>query len=192
MRAFGQVDLTTVSLPEELVFVATRRGGWTDYFTIPLLAGLVVWLWIARKELMSLLAAFIGGFSLLASWSRGPETRLKITSTFLLADGNLDRMMTNEIRIPASEVKWINWASGGEDGLDGLHVGRGWTSVCVLPSITEQQARTIRSAIEKKFPEISIDDPNPASFLFGNGSGITELGISRPNPVEPESDKQSR
>lgn len=192
MRAFGQVEITSVALPNEVLFVAKRRGGWTDYFVIPLLGVIVVWLWVANKELMSLLAAFIGGFSLLTSWSRGPETRLKITRDLLLADGNLDRMMTDEIRIPTSEVKWINWSSGGEHGLEGLHVGRGFTSVCVLPGITEQQAQTIRSAIEREFPEISIDDSSPVSFLFGNDSGITELGVSRPEPVEPGSDKQPR
>jgi len=167
MRAFGQVEVTTVTLPNEVLFVATRRGGWTDYFAIPLLVAIVVWLWIDHKELMSVIFAAVGGYGLLSSWAKGPETRLTITNEFLLADGNLNRMMTDEIRLPIAEVKWIKWDSGGQHGMSGLHVGRGLTRTCVFPGVSKKQCASIREEIGKQFPDLVKRDGAEFS-LTGN------------------------
>jgi hypothetical protein len=113
------------------------------------------------------------------NWVQDPSTRLRVTPNQIIADGNLHETFDSEIKILTTEVKSIDYAVGGEHEPSGLYVRRGWSSTCVLPGISREQAVSIRDAIARKFPEIGEIDRSPASLLHGDSSGVTTLGLGK-------------
>jgi hypothetical protein len=122
----------------------------------------------------------------IANWLQGKQASLRITADKLIARGNLARIFTTEIVIAANEVSSLKWDSGGEDGTPGLYAKREWGSTLLLPYIDEAQAATIRDVTARRFPEIQIGDDHVASFLYGNESGITTLGLNQSQDKTPQ------
>jgi hypothetical protein len=186
MRAFAQVEVTTIELPEALLFRVQREGTW-----IFGLAGMAVTIFLAslgwsRLPLVFFAFGLVGLASVVVNWMRGGKAELRVTASELVATGNLESMFATEIRVPASDVTSLEWNSEGESGPGGLCVKRGWTVICVLPGLDEDQANGIAEAILKRFPAIGGIDRSPASFLFGSDGGLITLGLSGPEDESSE------
>ncbi len=181
MRIFGQTEIQTFDSDSELTFIATRQRGWADYSIVPFCIGISVVVWAQGSQVFALLCFVFGGAALISKWVQGPSRRLSVTPHQIIADGNLQKTFGSEIKIPATEVKSIDYAVGSKNEPSGLYVRHGWSRSCVLPGISREQAVSIRDAIERKFPEIGEIDRSPASLLHGDSSGVTTLGLSESN-----------
>ena len=108
MRLFGRVELTTVELPNALEFSISRESGlveWTGGMVIGLLG-----LWMFWKvntpfsRLIVVVVCVAAAASAIASWVQGGSTKLRVTADELFAEGNLNKLFSTEVRIPASEI----------------------------------------------------------------------------------------
>lgn len=184
MGLFTKIDIRTYDSEDELIFIANRQRNWTDWIGVPLLIVVTAIAWKQGNVIFALLCIVIGGIALIANWMHGPATRLQVAPNQIYTTGNLQRIFTTEIRISTSKITSIDFSSGGENEPSGLYVWQGWSSTCILPDISREQAESIRNAIANKFPEIKVNNQGPASLLHSDSSGITTLGLS---PAHPES-----
>ena len=188
MRALNHAELTTVDLHSELRFTVVRYTGWLDMIALPLLLGLLLDLswthpasWphlLAQKSTWPLLLAAPACLALLVGWMQGRSTELRVTSSELVATGNIGRLFSTEATVPASGVKSIAYKPGGHGRQGGLYVKRGWRSVCLLPGVNPHQAGAVARTILRRFPQIGTEDRDPDSLLFGKDSDLTALGLS--------------
>jgi hypothetical protein len=190
MRALSHAELTTIDLHSELRFSVDRHVGWLDLIAGPvILFVLLDFAWIhpsswahalIQKSAWPLVFSLPGFLALAVGWMRGRSTELRVTSSELVATGNVGRLFSSEVRVPASEVKSIGFKAGGHGRQGGLYVKRGWRSICLLPGLNPKQAGAVGRTIFRRFPEIGPEDHNPDSLLFGIESDFTALGLSSP------------
>jgi hypothetical protein len=172
MRVFGHVEITTVDLPDELQFRMVREYGvFNVIFQAALTIYVLWWVWKWQADsvmgLVPSLFAVIIILGLLANWFHGRTTTLRVTSRELVATGNLNRMLTTEVRVAAYEMEAIGYHMGGEDEPSGLCTKRGWKHTCLLPGVSRKQARMITDAISLKFPQTYYVDHGLLSDLLG-------------------------
>jgi len=188
MRATQHAELTTVDLHSELRFSVIRHTGWLEPIIAPVLLALLLDLiWIhpaswphlfAQKSTWPLLFSSPALLAILVGWMQGRSTELHVTSSELVATGNIGRLFSTEVRVPASDVKSIAYKAGGHGSQGGLYLKRGWRSVCLLPGLNPQQAGAVARTIFRRFPAIGTEDRDPNSLLFGKDSDLTALGLS--------------
>lgn len=179
MGIVGKTEITTVELPNALEFSITREDGLFEQIVAPCLAALALWMFWKTGQLGRLIAGFAGVTTVLAfvaNWLQGRGTMLRVTSDELFAEGNLGRLFSTSVRIPAADISSIYFYMSGEGDDSGLYVRHGWSSTRVLPCLTEEQADTIVDAIAAKFPQLPTSN-GPTSFLF-NSDPLTSLGLS--------------
>jgi len=178
MRIFGRVELTTADYQSELRFTAVRRDGLFEFAAGPIFVILALYFGWKWQRPWYLAFGGIALLSLVANWIQGGATELRVTGSELLATGNLAKMFSTEIRVPADEIKTIRYEAGGEGDPGGLYIRRGWGRTCLLPGLNSEQADEVAQAIYLRFPDIGSGDHNPNSLLFGDQSNLTVLGLS--------------
>lgn len=180
MTFYNTVELKSVELPNALEFTISRESGWLEPIVVPVVTAFVLWIFWRTGALWSRIIAVVVGsstaLSLLASWFQGRETTLRATEDELIAEGNLGRLFSTEIRIAISDVLWIGYDSGGEGGTSGLYVRIRWGRTCVLPGLSPEQAQSVVDCIERRFPEIPTE--YEGSLLLWDGGPLTQLKLS--------------
>jgi hypothetical protein len=126
VKLFGHAEINSIELPNALEFTVVRVLGWFDWFAWIVLAPSVLWMFWRAGSLWTHAVAIFAGVStavyLTANWLQGKETRLRVTSDEILAEGNLGRLFTTTIRIPASEVSSRRYFSDPEGDSSGVQV----------------------------------------------------------------------
>jgi hypothetical protein len=182
MNFSGRTSFTTEETDDALLFFLVREPGAIERIGLPLFAAIILWsLWQSGSFAFQCFAVFAlisGSAAYVASWLHGKQSILRITANEIIASGNLARTFTTEVRIPSNEIRSLKWDSGGEDGTPGLYANCGWNATLLLPYIDEAQAAIIRDAVARRFSELQIGDDYNASFLYGNDSGVTTLGLN--------------
>ena len=185
MGATDKVELICDESAGSLAFTVKRERGWITEILFPVFAFVVLFaFWRMGKLPIKVMAAVAGActaITLVANRIHGNDTTLRVTANELVVRGNLNSWFRNELRIDARQLKSLLWNSGGESD-SGLYARWSWNCRCILADISAEQADRIRGAIAGKFPEIKIGGASHASFLFGNDSGLTDLGLSEANP----------
>lgn len=181
MSARDQIELECVELPDALEFTVTRHRGWASMALFPLLAIVVVaWLWTTGMlplRIMAVLGLASSAVAYVTNFMHGNRTKLRVTENELIAKGNFGQLFQRELRIDAGELTLLQWEPVAEGDDSGLYARWGWHHRCLLANITSAQAEGIRHAIADKFPKLRVFDSSPASILFGNESGVTNLGL---------------
>ena len=169
MISLPGVKLTTVEFADGLSFVAVQQTGPVLYTVIILVVLTIATIfWMNGGQVMAILAVIGGGLSLAKSIVVGPKTTLTVNQREVHADGNLPKLLTDEVRIQTSEIKRIGWSYGGENLPSGLYVRHGALSnTCVLPGISQKQAVEIRDAIAGKFPNFPLGDGSDSLLSSG-------------------------
>jgi hypothetical protein len=181
MKIFGRPQLESQDLGGTVQFVLTQNYGLVGNLFGPLLVGsFAVYSW-RERSVLAMIAAAAGTVGLFINWLQGRETILRVDPMEIVARGNLGKWFTTEIVIPRSEITSIGWSAGGEGDSGGLYVATGWRRPYLLPGATEEQGRAILDTIARRFPEYPIDERQRGSFLFGDDSGITTLGLNDPD-----------
>lgn len=171
--------LITGELDGELQFVITRTRGWTDYAPIAALA-LFVLLIIPNHLLWGVCIAVIGGVAAYANWAggnKGSVTSLRVTRDGFTPGGNLSKTFTSAITIPVARITSVSWNPGRENEPSGLYVWEGWSGRCVLADVGQEQAKAIREAIARKFPEIPLGEEGPLPMLSERAIGISPVDL---------------
>lgn len=191
MKAFGHSEITTIDDPDGLQFVVVRANGYVDFFA-PIAALLAFGLWaVIAHHFILVIISTVGLFSLLASYARGPVTRLAVSQYELVASGNLDRTFTDHLRVETKNVKSLGYFVGYENEPSGLYADQGWRQTCLLPGVSKEEADTIAETIRGKFPDLERGDTSSRSLLYSESSGIQTLGLAevpagQPLPGDPK------
>lgn len=182
----GKVETKALELPDALEFTASREEGLIETLIIP--AGILVllwWFWRTGNLWLRIIAGVAAATTLLATIAnriQGGETRLRVTSDEIVAEGNLGRLFSTSARIATNTVSSIRYDDGGDGGISGLYAFHGWRSTLLLPYVTTDQANTLVDTIRRKFPSIPAGRHSGFSIsdiaVFDRGAQITTLGLS--------------
>ncbi len=183
MNFSSDVEVKTVELPDALEFTVTREKDWGTNVIAPGLGLFALWWFFWRignlwLRIISGVTAGITALSYAANRLHGRETRLRVTSEELAAEGNLGRIFSTRFRIAAADLSSIRFDDGGEGGTGGLYVWHGWSCACILPGVSREQADSIVDAIARKFPLLPTERSDSKSWL---GDRPIELGLSKLN-----------
>jgi hypothetical protein len=189
MQLLGKVELSALNLPDALEFTATREDDWVTYLIAPGFGLVVLWWFFWRNgtpwpRLISGVAAGVTVLSYIANRLHGRETKLRVTNEELAAEGNLGRIFLTRYRIATADLSSIRYDDGGDGGIGGLYIWHGWTSACVLPGVSREQADSIVDAIARRFPHLPTERSESKSWL---GDTPIELGLSKLNREDSES-----
>jgi hypothetical protein len=91
------------------------------------------------------------------SWVQGGTTTLRVTSSSLVAIGNLGKLFTTRATLPASEVTWLGFNYLGHN-VDGLSI-EGEEADIFVPGLNREQAEAVACKILQRFPSIRPDFP---------------------------------
>jgi hypothetical protein len=162
MRARGYAELTTTELSDELQFRSIRHAGWSDWLLRIAPPATIVstffvpsfnHIWAFRI----LMILSVAGSTRL-DWLHGRATELRVTSSELVATGNIGKLFSTRKAVQASEVDWLGFNSVGQEW--GLMLEGVETGVCLLiPGLNRKQAKTVADAILRRFPNIRPDFP---------------------------------
>ena len=114
-------------------------------------------------------------------------SKLLVSETELVATGSLRRVFQTEVKILASDVKWLEYSCRGEGEPQGLYVQQDHAFVCLFPGLEETEVAKLVEAIRMKFPDLEKGDTDGRTLLYGEGSGITVLGLSSGQETRPTS-----
>lgn len=186
MDLVGKVEIRTVELPDSLEFTASREEGLVEKFAIPAFTLMVLcWFWSSGNLWLRVIAGVAAATTvaaLIANRVQGSETRLRITSDEVVAEGNLGRFFSTRERIAVSDVSSIRYDDGGDGGISGLYARQRWRSTLLLPWLTVDQTNVTIDVIRRKFPHIPAERHSPFSIsdlpIFDHRDEITTLGLS--------------
>lgn len=161
MKPFGSVEFTIEELPSELQIRRSRSAGWIEWFLAPAAAPLLFlegWFWQKPGLIVAgggLIVALMGRWA----WHHPSVLRVRhdrlVTSVYLW----------NQTETALCDIQSMQWLRGElfvENGdPDGLYVYCAGRSKCVLPLISQKQAKAATDAISRKFPSYPIDVPVP-------------------------------
>ena len=166
MKLLGKNQITTIDLPDQIQFVVVREQGLLVLILPPALClGTILYGWFSRHWYF--IPFGLIGLAYIAVWHlRGPVTKLFVTQDQLIAAGNLERLITSKITIPADEIKYLGFSTGGENQPIGLYALRGWHETCVLPGLGKKDVMNIADAIHAKFPRYKRQDEPGVAAVF--------------------------
>ena len=160
--------MTTIDLHSELRFSVVRHGGWIDRIALPaVLMCVAYFVWthpnswahaFGIRDIWSLAPAALGLLAVAVSWLQGRTAELRVTSSELVATGNIGKLFSSEVRVQTSEIKSIGYRAGGHGRQGGLYLKRGWRNISLLPGLNPKQAGAVARTILRRFHEIGPED----------------------------------
>lgn len=179
MRLLTNTILTTSEDPHSLTFRIERDRGWLQRAVG--VAIVFVCFWQAHRWQSPIWLGFglLAVIGMVSGWLHGAVTVLTVTSSQLATRGNVGRMFSTEILIPAADVVSLEYDTGAEGDPSGLYVKQEWKNTCILSGISRQQSEQIVNEIYRRFPEIAKGDGESRSVLFGNKNELITLGLSQ-------------
>jgi len=198
MQLRGEVELKKTEHFDALEFTVSREESILESVVFPAFALAVLWwfwhigsLW---PRILAGLAAISSAVAYIANRIQGGETRLRISSDGVMADGNLGKLFTTHEQIGIADIDSIRYEPGGDGEISGLLARKGWSSILLLPHITGDQANEIIAAIHRKFPHMPVERYAPFSLSdlnpFDRGEHVTRLGLSDSEKSEAGKDNQ--
>jgi len=180
MQFSGEIQVKTVEFSDALEFTVTREDSLYGLVFGPVIALAVLYLFwrIAQgwSRIVLIVMAIFSVLAYLANRLHGRETKLRVTSEGLIAEGNLGRLFVTRFELAATDITKIRFHTVGEGDKPGLYVWHGWASACVLPGVDPQQADSIVDAIGRKLPELPTEH---SESLAWRGEKLIELGLSK-------------
>lgn len=171
MPAFSSTTLKIEDLGGELQFTVTRKSGWVSFVVMSGLLAAVSTYAVLSDRYFLLLFGVIGATAALINWVKGPVTLLRVSEARILATGNLHRLSDSDFELSADKITSIGWSFGGRNRSEGLHVWHGLMgSTCVLPGLSEKQAKQVTDTIAAQFPHYKIAGLSKSMFEFSRDS----------------------
>jgi hypothetical protein len=147
---------------------------------IVVLVGLAYMAWRDHSWILALGSAFAFGTAIW-SWFRNEDGVLQITDREILASGDLGGWSKGYVRLRWVDISGLDYRVGGEDGPSGLFARSGrWNATCIVAGLSREQSEEVITTIFQRFPYVVMAEDNDGWSLFGNGSELTTLGLSKP------------
>ena len=189
MKPLGSVEFSIEVLPDKLQIRYARHAGWIERIVAPVVVAssmVIGWFW--QKPVLIAGASGLTIF-LIMHWAHGHESVLRIFPDRLTASSYL----RNTMEASLSNVETIRWlrqySSEGGGSQEGLYISRAGRPECILPLVSEEQARAVTEAISRKFPEYPVNVPIPGSIWFEAPPDMTAFTIQR--RTDPDSTKRT-
>ena len=176
MKPLGSVEFTIEELPDKLQIRYARHAGWIERIVAPAVVAssmVIGWFW-EKPVLIAGASGLI--FMLLIRWAWGHESILRILPDRLIASSYLRNTMETSLS-NVETIRWLRQYSPG-DGVgvgEGLYISRAGRPECILPLVSEEQARAVTEAISRRFPEYPVNVPIRGSIWFEAPPDMTEL-----------------
>jgi hypothetical protein len=187
VRILGSSELRTIEFSTQLQFVNGYQSGWVDFMAPPAaLFILFLWTIVSQYYLMSWFVV-IGYMLLVLWWLNGNVTKLYVTDTLIVARGSLGRSYQRERRVRTDELKSLTYVATGADGeIPGLYAIHAWTRTCLMPRLTEEEAKAIINTISIKFPHLEQGQLThmKSVHLEANGEFRPHISHIEIDPVE--------
>jgi hypothetical protein len=126
---------------------------------------------------------FIGLFFFCSSiWMlfRSKDGELRITGTDIMATGDRGGWIDESVQFRWADISGLDFRQGGEDEPCGLYARTGrWSATCVMAGLNREQSEEVIAAVYKRFPYVVMAEDKDGWSLFGNGSELTTLGLSK-------------
>jgi len=184
MKAIGHVKLNAIESRDALEFNIVSEIGWFELVLALALTLFGIWIfWRVNTPVTHLFAVAICAvavFSAVAHLVQGRSTHLRITSDEIFAEGNVNKLLSTTVRIPAREVESLGFREGDDGESSGLYVTHGWHRICVLPGLDKDQGSRVANAIFKKFPNVFSEDRSQGSLLYWTVRNLTSFGLTGP------------
>lgn len=165
MRPLGSVEFVIEELPGELQIRYSRHAGWIERIVAPAIAAsslVIGWFWQKPPLIMGggVLIVF-----LIVRWAWGHESVLRVFPDRLIASSYFRN--TKETSLSNIEtIRWLRQDSSDDGLVEGLYISRAGRPECILPLVSEEQARGVTEAISRKFPEYPVNVPIRGSIWF--------------------------
>ncbi len=166
MRPLGSLEFSIVELPDELQIRRVRHAGWVERILAPaVVLALMVIGWFWQKPF--LIVGATGLIMLLIfRWAWGHPSVLRVLPDRLIASS----YFSNPKETPLSHIETIRWLhrDSWHDGAgpEGLYISNTGRRECILPLVSEEQARFATDAISRQFPRYPVNVPIPGSIWF--------------------------
>jgi len=112
---------------------------------------------------------------------RNEDGEIRVTDGEILAYGDTGGWSKGYVRFRWADISGLDYRVGAEDGPSGLFARTGrWNATCILAGLSREQSEEVIAAIFQRFPYVVMAEDNDGWSLFGNGSELTTLGLSKP------------
>jgi hypothetical protein len=189
MRPLGSVEFTVDERDSEVQVRSFRRAGWVERFLAPAAVPplfVIGWFW-QKPELIAAGGGLI--MLLLFLWAWGHPSELRVLPDRLITSVYLWKQTETTL----SEIQSMQWLRGEifvENGdPDGLYVLSSGRYKCVLPLISQKQAKVAIDAISQKFPNYPINVPVPGSQWFD--VPLDRTAYTLPSQAELDANKKA-
>ena len=158
----------------------TRQRRWIDFLVEALvIAGLAFLFWRNQSWIVLLMLVVAVGHGIV-EWVGDNHAGLLITKEGIEAIGSLGRISSSNVRLRWSSISGLDYREGDEDEPSGLYARLGgWSSTRLMTHVSKEQSEEIIAAIYRRFPYVEMAEDSGGWSLFGGGSEIMTLGLSK-------------
>jgi hypothetical protein len=170
MKALSTAELEFNELPEALEFNVTSERGWVELALGPTIGIVVILLGIFIGKIVLIFFGLVAAGGSLFRWAQPSETVFRVYEWRLFASGSLGGFSSRDLALAFPEVRCIGWSVGGRNSPRGLYVWYGLAGlqrVCVLPDISEEQAKSVTERIAARYSTYKIARGQLVSFSVG-------------------------
>jgi hypothetical protein len=147
---------------------------------IAVCVGLAYMAWRDHSWLLSFGSMLALGVTV-RDWFLNDESELRITDKEILASGYLGGWSRDYVRFRWVDISGLDYRQGAEDELIGLYARTGrWNATCVMAGLNREQAEEVIATVFRRFPYVVMAEDDDGWSLFGTGSQMTTLGLSKP------------
>jgi|SRR6185312_1603651 len=98
---------------------------------------------------------------LCAGWFNTSTVELRVTQRYLSAR-RVSSWFDNETRVQWTDVRALEYHTGGENDSHGLYARKSfWSAPCLMPQLNKDETQQVIEAIARKFPGIVLADGTP-------------------------------
>jgi hypothetical protein len=111
---------------------------------------------------------------------RDKDGELRVSDTDIVASGDLGGWNGGYVRFRWADISGLDFRQG-EDEPGGLYARTGrWSATCIMAGLGREQSEEVIAAIYRRFPYVVMAEDRDGWSLFGGGSGLISLGLSKP------------
>jgi hypothetical protein len=181
MKWFGpSVRFEIFDREDEMQVLFTRQRRWIDFLVEALvIAGLAFLFWRNQSWIVLVMLVVAVGHGVV-EWVGDDHAELLITKEGVEAIGSLGRISSSNVRLQWSSISGLDYREGDEDEPSGLYARLGgWSSTRLMTHVSKEQSEEIIAAIYRRFPYVEMAEDSGGWSLFGGGSEIMTLGLSK-------------
>jgi hypothetical protein len=167
MKALSTTVVGCNELPEALEFNVTGERGWIELALGPTIGLAIFLLGVFFGKIVLIFFGFVAAGGSLFRWAQPNETVFRVYEWRLFASRNLGGFSPRDLALAVPDVRCIGWSLGGRNSPKGLYVWYGMAGrqrVCVLPEISEKQAKSVTERIAARYSSYKIERGPLVSF----------------------------